>query len=182
MYSSKETVRDMSGFTSDQLSDSMIDLRLTQAHYIVTDYKTADIAERTQSGDLTDKEKFELSLGEAELTVVLLCYTLSLKYTMTKDNKSFSAGNGGVSYRDSQKNLDFLKMAKEYWIQAWKQMSDYVTSIPDAAGLGTDPYTNCELNVQKNYNTSRVLVDVSTDAQSELNLANLLAYLNGEIA
>jgi hypothetical protein len=87
MYSSNNSVRAMSGFTKDQLSDEMLELRRKQANYIISDLLITDIATRTALGTLTDKEKFELSIGESELTVVLLCYTLALKYTMTKDNK-----------------------------------------------------------------------------------------------
>ena len=181
MYSSNNTVRAMSGFSIDQVGDEVLELRRKQANYIISDLLLADITTRTALGTLTDKEKFELSIGESELTVVLLCYTLALKYTMTKDNKSFTAGNGGVSYRDTTKNLDFLNMAKTFWAQAWQQMTAYVTDIPNVTSAGVDPYTNGGFRITKNYDTNRSVADLVDDPIHEFNWGNFIGFLNGEI-
>lgn len=155
MLSSNDTVRAMSGFTQDLVSEDMISLRRQQSYYIIHDLLKQEYQDKISAQTLTNRESFELSIGEAELTCVFLCYSLALKFTANKDNRSVIAGDGQVHKRDSAKNTDFLRMAKAFWQQAWVSLAPYLDGIPNIAGIGIDGYTDAEFTVMRNYHTER---------------------------
>jgi hypothetical protein len=155
MLSSNDTVRAMSGFDVSLVPDSMINLRRQQAYYVIADLLLDEYVAKIEANTLTSKEKFELSIGEAELTCVFLCYSLALKFTALKDNRSVVAGDGEVHLRDSQRNADFLRMAKAFWQQAWTSLAPYLDGVPNIAGIGIDGYTDASMSITRNYHAER---------------------------
>jgi len=152
-FSDNDTIRILGQLDDTvMVPEALISLRRMQAYNLICRYLKPEYKAKNDAGTLTTDELWDLKIGEAELAVSILCKSLALRFTLYKFNRSLSSGlAGGESERDSRKNLDFRLMRKDWWLQAWGTLTDYVTSIPNMGdGGGLDPYSFFNFGVVKN--------------------------------
>jgi hypothetical protein len=162
-FSTNDDIREFSTFDdTDLVKEITLSQARTKAERLILKYMKSGYLAKHNSGLLTADELFDLKVGEVQIATSILCKNYALRYTMYKFNRSISTGSiGGESDRDSQKNLDFLKMAPIFWEEGWGAISEYIDNVPLAAGMHLDPNTFFNFSVNKNSNL---------DALSEENL------------